>query len=114
MIENRKGPRVIIPSLFRTLVLLAACLMLPIPSAAQDIVSSQLRQGFGRNKVRYKAFDWHFVESEHLLLHYEPEFEDLADRAVEYLEDAYAHISGIMRHELSTKQIGRASCRERV
>jgi dipeptidyl aminopeptidase/acylaminoacyl peptidase len=77
--------------------------MLPFPSAAQDIVSSQLRQGFGRNKVRYKAFDWHFVESEHLLLHYEPEFEDLADRAVAYLEDAYVHISGIMRHELSTK-----------
>ena len=70
---------------------------------AQDILSSQLRQGFGKNKVRYKDFDWHFVESEHLLLHYEPEFEDLADRAVEYLEEAYGHISALMRHELSTK-----------
>lgn len=92
-----------LPRLRPILVLLAACLMLPLPSIAQDIVSSQLRQGFGRNKVRYKEFDWHFVESEHLLLHYEPEFEDLADRAVGYLEDAYGHISTIMRHELSTK-----------
>lgn len=91
------------PRLLRAAALLAACLMLPLPTSAQDIVSSQLRQGFGRNKVRYKAFDWHFVESEHLLLHYEPEFEDLADRAIVYLEDAYAHISGVMHHELSTK-----------
>lgn len=66
-------------------------------------MSSQLRQGFGMNKVRYKDFDWHFVESEHLLLHYEPEFADLADRAVEYLEEGYTHISRLMRHELSTK-----------
>ena len=75
----------------------------PLAATAQDIVSSQLRQGFGMNKVRYKDFDWHFVESEHLLLHYEPEFADLADRAVEYLEEGYEHISSLMRHELSTK-----------
>jgi len=72
-------------------------------AVAQDIVSSQLRQGFGRNKVRYKDFDWYYIESEHLLLHYEPEFEDLAERAVEYLEEGYLHISEVMRHELSTK-----------
>jgi hypothetical protein len=75
----------------------------PLAATAQDIVSSQLRQGFGMNKVRYKDFDWHFVESEHLLLHYEPEFADLADRAVEHLEEGYEHISSLMRHELSTK-----------
>lgn len=85
-------------------VLVAALMGLtPTTAAAQDIVSSQLRQGFGMNKVRYKDFDWHFVESEHLLLHYEPEFADLADRAVQYLEEGYAHISSLMRHELSTK-----------
>ena len=77
--------------------------LVPLAATAQDIVSSQLRQGFGMNKVRYKDFDWHFVESEHLLLHYEPEFADLADRAVEYLEEGYRHISSLMRHELSTK-----------
>ena len=75
----------------------------PLTAMAQDIVSSQLRQGFGMNKVRYKDFDWHFVESEHLLLHYEPEFAELADRAVGFLEEGYAHISALMRHELSTK-----------
>ena len=84
---------------------LAIALLLPFAqeSAAQDIVSSQLRQGFGKNKVRYKDFDWHVVESEHVLLYYEPEFEYLADRAVQYLEEGYDHISSLMRHELSTK-----------
>ena len=70
---------------------------------AQDVVSSQLRQGFGKNKVRYKNFDWYYIESEHLELYYEPEFEYLADRAVQILEEAYDHISDIMRHELSAK-----------
>jgi hypothetical protein len=88
----------------RCLLVLTATLGLTTAATpAQDIVSSQLRQGFGMNKVRYKDFDWHFVESEHLLLHYEPEFADLADRAVEYLEEGYDHISSLMRHELSTK-----------
>jgi WD40 repeat protein len=87
----------------RGLLSLLCALLLPVAVGAQDIVSSQLRQGFGKNKVRYKDFDWHYVESEHLLLHYEPEFAELADRAVEYLEEGYAHISQLMRHELSTK-----------
>lgn len=85
------------------LLLAALVAWLPGGASAQDILSSQLRQGFGKNKVRYKDFDWHFVESEHLLLHYEPEFESLADRAVAFLEEAYVHISALMRHELSTK-----------
>jgi hypothetical protein len=70
---------------------------------AQDILSSQLRQSLGKNKVRYKEFDWWILESEHLSLHYEPEFDDLAHRAIQYLEEGYDHISEIMRHDLSTK-----------
>ena len=73
------------------------------PLEAQDILTSQLRQGFGKNKVRYKDFDWWILESEHLELHYEPEFADLAERALQYLEEGYVHISQVMRHELSTK-----------
>ena len=89
--------------LYGLVLSLTASFGLPTLLEGQDIVSSQLRQGFGKNKVRYKDFDWHYVESEHLELYYEPEFEYLADRAVEMLEEAYDHISGIMRHELSAK-----------
>lgn len=73
------------------------------PLHAQDILTMQLEQGFGKNKVRYKNFDWHIIESEHLELHYEPEFQELAETAVGYLEEAYVHISEILRHELSHK-----------
>lgn len=86
-------------------LVLAAFLTLAIadPGPAQDILTMQLQQGFGKNKVRYKDFDWHIIESEHLELHYEPEFQALAEQAVEYLEVAYTHLSGIFHHELSHK-----------
>jgi len=70
---------------------------------AQDILTMQLQQGFGKNKVRYKDFDWWVLESENLDLYYEPEFHELAERAVEYLEEAYVHISETLHHELSSR-----------
>ncbi|MFT5373195.1 MAG: dipeptidyl aminopeptidase/acylaminoacyl peptidase [Candidatus Latescibacterota bacterium] len=68
---------------------------------AQDILTTQLQQGFGKNKVRYKDFQWEVLESEHLELHFEAEFHGLAVRAVGYLEEGYDHISEILHHELS-------------
>ena len=68
---------------------------------AQDILTLQLQQGFGKNKVRYRDFKWEILESEHLELHFEPEFQDLAVEAIECLEEAYDHISEILHHELS-------------
>lgn len=84
-----------------------ACALLLVLCAgdlgAQDILTQQLQQGFGKNKVRYRDFKWEVLESEHLELHFEPEFQDLAVQAVEYLEEAYGHISGILHHELSNR-----------
>jgi dipeptidyl aminopeptidase/acylaminoacyl peptidase len=85
------------------LFLLVGIVALPAALTAQDILSSQLRTGFGKNKVRYKDFEWWILESEHLELYYEPEFDDLAHQAVAFLEEAYDHISEITRHELSAK-----------
>jgi Tol biopolymer transport system component len=85
------------------LVLLAWMAWTAAPASAQDILTTQLEQGFGQNKVRYKDFKWMVMESQHLSLYYEPEFADLAQRAVQYLEEAYVHISQVMRHELSSK-----------
>lgn len=68
---------------------------------AQDILTSQLQQGFGKNKVRYRDFEWEILESEHIELHFEPEFQNLAVQAIEYLEEGYDHISQILHHELS-------------
>lgn len=85
------------------LALLAWVAYTAVPAAAQDILTTQLEQGFGQNKVRYKDFKWMVMESQHLQLYYEPEFADLAQRAVQYLEEAYTHISQVMHHELSSK-----------
>lgn len=73
------------------------------PLAAQDILTLQLQQGFGQNKVRYKDFKWIVMESEHLQIYHESEFAPLAERAVQYLEEGYGHISAVLRHELSSK-----------
>lgn len=85
------------------LALLAWMALIAAPVSAQDILTTQLDQGFGQNKVRYKDFKWMVMESQHLNLYYEPEFADLAQLAVQYLEEAYTHISQVMHHELSTK-----------
>ena len=86
---------------FFGIALSAAVLFWSLSAFGQDILTSQLVQGFGKNKVRYKNFDWWILESEHLDLYYEPEFHELAATAVEYLEEAYVHISGVLHHELS-------------
>ena len=83
---------------------LASVLLLSLGAGAleaQDILTLQLQQGFGKNKVRYRDFKWEVLESEHLELHYEPEFQNLAVNAIEYLEEGYDHISEILHHELS-------------
>jgi Tol biopolymer transport system component len=90
-------------ALISTVALLAWMAWIAAPASAQDILTTQLEQGFGQNKVRYKDFKWMVMESQHLELYYEPEFADLAQRAVQYLEEAYTHISQLMRHELSSK-----------
>ena len=85
-------------------ILTTLLLILSVESTlSQDILTMQLQQGFGKNKVRYKDFKWEILESEHLELHFEPEFYDLAVRAIHYLEEGYDHISGILHHELSHK-----------
>ena len=97
--KQRRTGRVHTLTLALTLVLAFGWQPLP----AQDIISSQLYQDFGKNKVRYKNFDWWILESEHLTLYYEPEFHELAHQAIQYLEEGYTQVSEILRHNLSTK-----------
>ena len=86
---------------FRSLACAALLAWGPADLGAQDILTLQLQQGFGKNKVRYRDFQWEILESEHIELHFEPEFQNLAVQAIEYLEEGYDHISQILHHELS-------------
>lgn len=86
---------------FRSLACAALLVWGTADLSAQDILTLQLQQGFGKNKVRYRDFQWEILESEHIELHFESEFQNLAVRAIEYLEEGYDHISQILHHELS-------------
>ena len=86
---------------FRSLACAALLVWGTADLSAQDILTLQLQQGFGKNKVRYRDFQWEILESEHIVLHFEPEFQNLAVRAIEYLEEGYDHISQILHHDLS-------------
>ncbi|MCY4606153.1 MAG: hypothetical protein OXE49_18120, partial [Gemmatimonadetes bacterium] len=86
---------------FRTFACAALLVWGTADLCAQDILTLQLQQGFGKNKVRYRDFQWEILESEHIELHFEPEFQNLAVRAIEYLEEGYDHISQILHHDLS-------------
>ena len=86
---------------FRSLACVALLVWGTADLGAQDILTLQLQQGFGKNKVRYRDFQWEILESEHIELHFEPEFQNLAVRAIEYLEEGYDHISQILHHDLS-------------
>ena len=86
---------------FRSLACVALLAWGAADLCAQDILTLQLQQGFGKNKVRYRDFQWEILESEHIELHFESEFQNLAVQAIEYLEEGYDHISQILHHELS-------------
>ena len=86
---------------FRSLACAALLVWGTADLGAQDILTLQLQQGFGKNKVRYRDFQWEILESEHIELHFESEFQNLAVQAVEYLEEGYDHISQILHHDLS-------------
>ena len=86
---------------FRSLACAALLVWGTADLGAQDILTLQLQQGFGKNKVRYRDFQWEILESEHIELHFEPEFQNLAVQAIEYLEEGYDHISQILHHDLS-------------
>lgn len=58
---------------------------------------------FGKNKVQYKKFDWHFIDTEHFVIHFYPEEEQAAMDAAYMAEDAYAFLSRALDWELSSR-----------
>ena len=66
---------------FRILLVILFLVPLVNPSSAQDILHSQLSQGFGKNKVQYHGFEWWRLKTKHLEIYYEPDYEWLAGKA---------------------------------
>ncbi len=58
---------------------------------------------FGKNKVQYKSFDWHFIQTENFdIYYYEGEYH-LAKFAADILEDAYLKVKKELRYDLTKR-----------
>ncbi len=55
---------------------------------------------FGKNKVQYKAFDWHFIQTENFDIYYYKGEYHLAKFAADVLEDAYLKVKEELRYDL--------------
>jgi hypothetical protein len=55
---------------------------------------------FGKNKIAYERFDWHYYRAPHFDVYYYPEEEQLLDQMVSYAESQYVRISQILDHEI--------------
>jgi Omp85 superfamily domain/WD40-like Beta Propeller Repeat/Peptidase of plants and bacteria len=61
-------------------------------------------QYFGRNKVQYKNFNFEVLKTQHFDIHFYAEERDAAADLGRMAERWYARLSGILEHDLSTRQ----------
>ena len=80
------------------LVLLFICICLT------TFISSNLcAQGFGKNKITTKRFDWHIHRTEHFDIHYYPSEAKLVPVMAAIAEEAYEKHSEDFQHELDDR-----------
>jgi dipeptidyl aminopeptidase/acylaminoacyl peptidase len=59
---------------------------------------------FGQNHVQYDRLKWRVIETEHFLLHYYPEIEQVAPDAARMAERSYARLSRLFGHQFREKK----------
>ncbi|HYD52217.1 MAG TPA: hypothetical protein VEA99_06310 [Gemmatimonadaceae bacterium] len=59
---------------------------------------------FGQNQVQYDRFDWRVKETEHFLVYYYPEEQELVQDAARMAERAYVRLSRILDHQFREKK----------
>ena len=74
-----------------------ACLILALGSPASA-------QYFGRNKVRYRPFDFQVMRTEHFDIYFYPSEREGVDIAARLAERWYARLSRQLNHTLSERQ----------
>ncbi|MGE5693155.1 MAG: BamA/TamA family outer membrane protein [Candidatus Zixiibacteriota bacterium] len=79
--------------LFRTLATVAALLFPFAIGSAQETY-------FGKNKVHYKKFDWHYIQTEHFDIYYYQNGYELAKFAASSLESAYVQVRKSLNYDV--------------
>ncbi len=59
---------------------------------------------FGQNQVQYDRFEWRVIETDHFLVHYYPEIEEVAQLAASMSERSYARLTRLMGHQFAEKK----------
>ncbi len=73
-------------------------------AAAAPLAPAQAQMYFGQNQVQYDKFRWQVIETEHFLVHYYPEVEEVAQIAARMAERSYARLSRLMGHQFAEKK----------
>ncbi len=72
----------------------AGTLLLAAPAQAQYGTGPQwYGQGFGKNKIQYRDFDWQIYRSPHFNVYYYPETEAQLQKVVSFAESAYDQLA---------------------
>ena len=65
--------------------------------------TNAVAQNFGQNKVQYRDFDWHFLQSEHFDIYFYPGAYDIAVFTADVSEAAYKLLKRDFNYELSKR-----------
>ncbi len=90
--------RSILPIAWRTLIAGAAIALLGPGTALHA------QMYFGQNQVQYDKFAWRVIETDHFLVHYYPEIEEVAQHAARMSERSYARLTKLMGHQFAEKK----------
>ncbi|KPL17873.1 MAG: hypothetical protein AMJ92_10565 [candidate division Zixibacteria bacterium SM23_81] len=62
-----------------------------------------MAQGFGKNKVQYKSFNWSYLQTSHFDIYFYPGGEELAQFVAQYCERAYREVQKDFRSEIQKR-----------
>jgi len=69
---------------------------LPLVLAQEDLY-------FGKNKIQYQKFDWHYIQTEHFDIYFYDGGDKLGKFSAEVLEDAYQTVKEELRYSLNKR-----------
>ncbi len=58
---------------------------------------------FGKNKVQYKTFEWHYIQSNHFDIYYSQDGYQLAEFTAEVAEESYNAIRKLIRYDINNR-----------
>lgn len=87
-----------------TKVAMRSALFAAVAAALVPAARVQAQMYFGQNQVQYDKFRWQVIETDHFLVHYYPEIEEVAQHAARMSERSYARLSRLMGHQFAEKK----------